>query len=77
MGSGLHFIPPWVVVSHLSRDARSLRCSGQEAPTSDNVRAAVDTSITFMVTDPTGSSTAFELAASTRSFRPPARMLCV
>lgn len=53
VGAGLHFIAPWVVVSHLvSRREIPYDAPVKEAPTRDNVRAAVDTSITFMVTDP-------------------------
>lgn len=53
VGAGLHFIPPWVVVSHLvTRREVPYDAPVKEAPTKDNVRAAVDTSITFMVTDP-------------------------
>ena len=52
VGSGLHFVPPWVVISHLvSRREIPYDAPVKEAPTSDNVRAAVDTSITFLVTD--------------------------
>jgi regulator of protease activity HflC (stomatin/prohibitin superfamily) len=53
VGAGLHFVPPWVVVSHLvTRREIPYDAPVKEAPTKDNVRAAVDTSITFMVTDP-------------------------
>ncbi|MDP9313353.1 MAG: SPFH/Band 7/PHB domain protein [Chloroflexota bacterium] len=53
VGAGLHFVPPWVVVSHLvTRREVPYDAPVKEAPTKDNVRAAVDTSITFMVTDP-------------------------
>ncbi|HEX6290532.1 MAG TPA: SPFH domain-containing protein [Herpetosiphonaceae bacterium] len=53
VGAGLHFIQPWVVVSHLvTRREIPYDAPVKEAPTKDNVRAAVDTSITFMVTDP-------------------------
>ncbi len=53
VGAGLHFIPPWVVVSHLiTRREIPYDAPVKEAPTKDNVRAAIDTSITFMVTDP-------------------------
>ena len=53
VGAGLHIIPPWVVVSHLvTRREIPYDAPVKEAPTKDNVRAAVDTSITFMVTDP-------------------------
>jgi regulator of protease activity HflC (stomatin/prohibitin superfamily) len=53
VGAGLHFVPPWVVVSHLvTRREIPYDAPVKEAPTRDNVRAAVDTSITFMVTDP-------------------------
>ena len=52
VGAGLHIIPPWVVVSHLvTRREIPYDAPVKEAPTKDNVRAAVDTSITFMVTD--------------------------
>lgn len=53
VGPGLHFVPPWVVISHLvTRREIPYDAPVKEAPTADNVRAAVDTSITFMVTDP-------------------------
>jgi regulator of protease activity HflC (stomatin/prohibitin superfamily) len=53
VSAGLHIIPPWVVVSHLvTRREIPYDAPVKEAPTKDNVRAAVDTSITFMVTDP-------------------------
>lgn len=53
VGAGLHIIPPWVVVSHLvTRREIPYDAPVKEAPTKDNVRAAIDTSITFMVTDP-------------------------
>jgi regulator of protease activity HflC (stomatin/prohibitin superfamily) len=53
VGAGLHFVAPWVVVSHLvTRREIPYDAPVKEAPTKDNVRAAVDTSITFMVTDP-------------------------
>lgn len=53
VGAGLHFIAPWVVVSYLvTRREIPYDAPVKEAPTKDNVRAAVDTSITFMVTDP-------------------------
>lgn len=53
VGAGLHIIPPWVFVSHLvTRREIPYDAPVKEAPTKDNVRAAVDTSITFMVTDP-------------------------
>lgn len=53
VGAGLHIIPPWVVVSHLvTRKEIPYDAPVKEAPTKDNVRAAIDTSITFMVTDP-------------------------
>lgn len=53
VGAGLHFVAPWIVVSHLvTRREVPYDAPVKEAPTRDNVRAAVDTSITFMVTDP-------------------------
>jgi regulator of protease activity HflC (stomatin/prohibitin superfamily) len=53
VGPGLHIVPPWVVVSHIvTRREIPYDAPVKEAPTKDNVRAAVDTSITFMVTDP-------------------------
>jgi regulator of protease activity HflC (stomatin/prohibitin superfamily) len=52
VGPGLHFVAPWVVVSHVvTRREIPYDAPVKEAPTKDNVRAAVDTSITFMVTD--------------------------
>ncbi|MCY3296924.1 SPFH domain-containing protein, partial [Acinetobacter pittii] len=53
VGPGLHIVPPWVIVSHLvTRKEIPYDAPVKEAPTRDNVRATVDTSITFMVTDP-------------------------
>jgi len=53
VSAGLHFVPPWVVVSHLvTRREIPYDAPVKEAPTRDNVRAAIDTSITFMITDP-------------------------
>jgi regulator of protease activity HflC (stomatin/prohibitin superfamily) len=53
VGPGLHIVPPWVVVSYLvTRKEIPYDAPVKEAPTRDNVRATVDTSITFMVTDP-------------------------
>jgi regulator of protease activity HflC (stomatin/prohibitin superfamily) len=53
VAAGLHFVPPWVTVSHLvTRKEIPYDAPVKEAPTKDNVRATVDTSITFMVTDP-------------------------
>ena len=53
VGPGLHFVLPWVVVSNLvTRKEIPYDAPVKEAPTRDNVRATIDTSITFMVTDP-------------------------
>lgn len=53
VGPGIHFVWPWTTVSHLiTRKEIPYDAPVKEAPTRDNVRAQVDTSITFMVTDP-------------------------
>lgn len=53
VGAGIHFVVPWTTVSHLvTRREVPYDAPVKEAPTRDNVRATVDTSITFMVTDP-------------------------
>ena len=53
VGAGIHFVVPWTTVSHLvTRKEIPYDAPVKEAPTRDNVRATVDTSITFVVTDP-------------------------
>lgn len=53
IGSGLHIIPPWIVVSHLvTRREIPFDVPVVEALTQDNVRANVDCLVTFNITDP-------------------------
>jgi regulator of protease activity HflC (stomatin/prohibitin superfamily) len=53
LGSGTSFLPPWIAVSHLvTRREIPFDVPVTEAPTQDNVRARVDTLITFTITDP-------------------------
>ena len=53
VGSGTNLIPPWVVVSHLvTRREIPFDVPIVNAPTKENVRANVDTLITFAITDP-------------------------
>ena len=53
IGSGTHIISPIVVVTHLvTRREIPFDVPLQESPTQDNVRASVDTLITFSITDP-------------------------
>jgi regulator of protease activity HflC (stomatin/prohibitin superfamily) len=53
IGAGTHFVPPWVMVSHLiTRREIPFDVPIVQAPTKDNVRANIDTLITFRITDP-------------------------
>ncbi len=53
IGSGTHFIPPWIVVSHMvTRREIPFDVPVVDAPTRDNVRATVDTLVTFIINDP-------------------------
>ncbi|HET9223214.1 MAG TPA: SPFH domain-containing protein [Roseiflexaceae bacterium] len=53
IGSGRYFMPPWIVVNYLvTRREIPYDAPVLEAPTADNVRAAVDVLVTFMITDP-------------------------
>lgn len=53
VGSGTNLIPPWVVVSYLvTRREIPFDVPIVNAPTKENVRANVDTLITFTITDP-------------------------
>jgi regulator of protease activity HflC (stomatin/prohibitin superfamily) len=53
IGSGTHIISPVVVVTHLvTRREIPFDVPLQESPTKDNVRASVDTLITFSIVDP-------------------------
>jgi regulator of protease activity HflC (stomatin/prohibitin superfamily) len=52
-GSGTHVIPPWIVVSHMvTRREIPFDVPVVDAPTRDNVRATVDTLVTFTINDP-------------------------
>jgi len=52
-GGGRHFVSPWVAVSHLvTRREIPYDAPVFETPTRDNVRASIDTLITFAITDP-------------------------
>jgi regulator of protease activity HflC (stomatin/prohibitin superfamily) len=53
IGSGISLIPPYIVVTHLvTRREIPFDVPVVEAPTKDNVRAGVDTLVTFVITDP-------------------------
>jgi regulator of protease activity HflC (stomatin/prohibitin superfamily) len=53
VGSGTHIVPPWFLVSHLvSRREMPFDAPTVEALTKDNVRANVDTLLTFKIVDP-------------------------
>jgi len=53
IGSGTHIIQPVIVVTHLvTRREIPFDVPVVEAPTKDNVRAAVDTLVTFNIVDP-------------------------
>ncbi len=53
IGSGVHVVPPWINVSHLvTRREIPFDVPIIEAQTKDNVCAAVDTLVTFTITDP-------------------------
>jgi regulator of protease activity HflC (stomatin/prohibitin superfamily) len=53
IGSGTHIIQPFIVVTHLvSRREIPFDVPVVEAPTKDNVRASVDTLVTFNIVDP-------------------------
>ena len=53
IGSGRYFLPPWIVVNYLvTRREIPYDAPVLEAPTADNVRAAVDVLLTFTITDP-------------------------
>ena len=50
---GRHFVSPWIAVSHfVSRREIPYDAPVFETPTRDNVRASIDTLITFAITDP-------------------------
>jgi regulator of protease activity HflC (stomatin/prohibitin superfamily) len=52
IGSGTHVIPPWIMVTHLvTRREIPFDVPAVEVPTRDNVRANVDTLVTFSITD--------------------------
>jgi regulator of protease activity HflC (stomatin/prohibitin superfamily) len=51
--SGYYILPPWIVVSHLvTRREVPYDVPVIEAPTADNIRAAVDTLVTFVIANP-------------------------
>ncbi|MBE2222467.1 MAG: hypothetical protein IAF02_13045 [Anaerolineae bacterium] len=53
VGAGTHFVPPWLVISHLvTRREIPFDVPIVQAPTKDNVRANIDTLMTFRITDP-------------------------
>jgi regulator of protease activity HflC (stomatin/prohibitin superfamily) len=53
VGSGRYFMPPWIVVNYLvTRREIPYDVPVLEAPTADNVRAAVDVLVTFTIVDP-------------------------
>ena len=51
--SGVHYVSPWIAVSHLvTRREIPYDAPVFETPTRDNVRASIDTLLTFSITDP-------------------------
>ncbi len=53
IGAGTTFVPPWVLVSHLvTRREIPFDVPLVQAPTKDNVRANIDTLMTFRIIDP-------------------------
>jgi regulator of protease activity HflC (stomatin/prohibitin superfamily) len=53
VGSGSHFIPPWIAVSHVvTRREIPFDIPVVEAPTKDTVRVNVDSLLTFTIDDP-------------------------
>ena len=53
IGPGLHVVPPYVAVTHLvTRREIPFEVPVTEAPTQDNVRAVVDSLVTFCIIDP-------------------------
>jgi regulator of protease activity HflC (stomatin/prohibitin superfamily) len=53
IGSGTHMLPPWVAITHLvTRREVPFEMPTIESPTSDRVRATIETVITFQITDP-------------------------
>lgn len=53
IGAGTHFVPPWVLISHLvTRREIPFDVPLVQAPTKDNVRANIDTLMTFRIVDP-------------------------
>ena len=53
IGAGTHLVPPWVLVSHLvTRREIPFDVPIVQAPTKDNVRANIDTLMTFRIVDP-------------------------
>lgn len=53
VGSGTNLIPPWIFVSHLvTRREIPFDVPVVNAPTQDNVRASVDTLLTFTIINP-------------------------
>ncbi len=53
IGSGTSIVPPWIMVTHLvTRREIPFDVPVVEAPTKDNVRASVDTLVTFNIADP-------------------------
>ena len=53
VGAGTHFLPPWILVSHLvTRREIPFDVPIVQAPTKDNVRADIDTLMTFRIVDP-------------------------
>src|SRR5688572_19085325 len=53
IGSGPHFIPPWIAISHLvTRREIPFEVIVVDAPTQDNVRARLETLFTFTISDP-------------------------
>lgn len=53
IGPGRHFVAPWILISHLvTRREIPFDVPIVQAPTKDNVRANIDTLMTFRIVDP-------------------------
>jgi regulator of protease activity HflC (stomatin/prohibitin superfamily) len=53
IGSGAHFIPPWIAITHLvTRREIPFEVVVIDAPTQDNVRTRLDALFTFTISDP-------------------------
>ena len=77
IGSGGSYLPPWLVISHLvTRREIPYDVPVLEAPTADDVRAAVDVLVTFRIHDPYKFVITSRPTTSTWCCRPRVRMSC-